>query len=180
MSMMEQNMRLAARQLRRNPGFTATVIVTLALAIGANTAIFSIVNALLVRPLPYPEPERIGTIFTQINGAKPLDERDDVDGAQWEQLRDNVPSLQSAVYAEITSGANLRADSTVRYAHAGRVSAQFFNVLGVRPVLGRAFTVEEDRPNGPPAVVLSYDLWQTTFGADRGIVGKAIQLKSAS
>jgi macrolide transport system ATP-binding/permease protein len=172
------NLRQAARQLRRTPGFTVTVIVTLALAIGANTAIFSLVNALLVKPLPYPEPQRMGTIFTQINGGHPFNGRDDIDGTQWEALRDNVPSLTAAVYAEITSGANLQAGSAARYVHDGRVSAQFFGVLGVRPALGRGFTAEEDRPKGPAAVVLSYDLWRTTFGADRGIVGRAIHLKS--
>ncbi|MDR3741727.1 MAG: ABC transporter permease [Terracidiphilus sp.] len=180
MSAWSGNLRLAARQLRRNPGFTATVIVTLALAIGANTAIFSIVNALLVKPLPYPEPQRMGTIFTQIDGGHPLNGRDDIDGTQWEALRDNVPSLMAAVYSEMATGANLRAGSAVRYVHDGRVSAQFFSVLGVQPALGRGFTTEEDRPKGPAAVVLSYDLWRTTFGADRGIVGRAIQLKSAS
>ncbi|HWT67126.1 MAG TPA: ABC transporter permease, partial [Terracidiphilus sp.] len=173
-----RNLILAVRQLRRNPGFTATVIVTLALAIGANTAIFSIVNALLVRPLPYPEPGRMGTIFTEINGAKPYNGRDDIDGAQWEGLRDNVPSLTAATYAEITSGLNLRTDSTVRYVHDGRVSAKFFDVLGLRLALGRGFTAEEDRPKGPLAVVLSNGLWRTVFGADRGIVGKAVRLKS--
>ena len=166
----ERKSAAAARQLRRNPGFTATVIVTLALAIGANTAIFSIVNALLVKPLPYLEPQRMGTIFTQIAGGHPSNDRDDIDGAQWEALRDNVPSLDAAVYSEVTSGANLRTGSVARYVHDGRVSAQFFDVLGVRPALGRGFTAEEDRPKGPAAAVLSYDLWRTTFGADRGII----------
>lgn len=180
MGVLVRNLKLATRQLRRNPGFTATVIVTLALAIGANTAIFSIVNALLVRPLPYPEPDRMGAIFTRINGAKPFDGRNDIDGTQWELLRDNVPSLQAAVYAGMMSGANLRAGAVSRYVHDGRVSAQFFSVLGVQPALGRGFTAEEDRPKGPPVVVLSYDLWRTAFGANRNIVGKAIQLKSES
>lgn len=180
MNLSMQNLRLAIRQLRRNPGFTATVLLTLALAIGANTAIFSIVNALLLKPLPYPDPQRIGTIFTHSEGRQSFNGRDDLDGAMWESLRDRVPSLTSAVYSEVTSGANLRAGSVSQYLHAGRVSAQFFSVLGIHPALGRAFTADEDRPNGPPAVLLSYALWKNTFDGDRTLIGRAIQLKGES
>src|ERR1700752_4369566 len=104
-----QHLRFAARQLQRNPGFTATVIVTLALSIGANTAIFSLVNALLLKSLPYTHPERMGTIFMRVEGANPSDEPHQLDGAQWELLRDNVPSLISAVASGETSGVNLQA-----------------------------------------------------------------------
>src|SRR6267154_3614666 len=106
-----QHLRFAARQLRRNPGFTATVVITLALSIGANTAIFSMVNALMLKSLPYSHPERMGTIYTRVTCARASDERHHVNGEQWELLRDNVPSLISAVSAMRTSGVNLRADS---------------------------------------------------------------------
>src|SRR5215475_7265882 len=79
-----QDLRYARRQLRRNPGFTVTVILTLALSIGANTAIFSVVNALLLKNLPYPQPERMGAIYTRVTGAQPWDERHHLDGEQWE------------------------------------------------------------------------------------------------
>src|ERR1700678_2123160 len=91
------DLKYAVRQLFRNPGFTVTVIFTLALSIGANTAIFSIVNALMLKSLPYPEPERVGTIFWHIEGSQPFDGRSEINGAQWEALRDNVPSLLGAV-----------------------------------------------------------------------------------
>ena len=91
-----QDARYGLRQLWRNPGFTVTVILTLALSIGANTAIFSIVNALMLHSLPYPHPERMGTIFTRIRGPIASDERHHVNGEQFELLRDNVPSLISA------------------------------------------------------------------------------------
>jgi hypothetical protein len=105
-----QDVRYGWRQLLRNRGFTAAVIVTLALSIGANTAIFSIVNALLLKSLPYPEPERVGTIFWRVEGATPFDGMDDIDGEQWELLRDNVPSVLGAVSSSISSGSTLRRD----------------------------------------------------------------------
>jgi predicted permease len=172
-----QDMRYGCRQLRRNPGFTAAVVVTLALSIGANTAIFSIVNALMLKSLPYPDPERIGTIFFRVDGAKPFDGLNDIDGEQWELLRDQVPSVLGAVSAEITSGVNLQAGKNVEYVHSGRVSAHYFDVLGVQPALGRGFTENEDRVHGPNAVILSNGLWRTTFHGDPGLIGRAIQLK---
>lgn len=172
-----QDARYGWRQLLRNPGFTAAVVVTLALSIGANTAIFSIVNALMLKSLPYPEPERIGTIFWRVEGARPFDGLNDIDGEQWELLRDNVRSVLGAVASSISSGINLQAGRSVQYVHAGRVSAHYFEVLGIRLLLGRGFTEEEDRPHGPRAAVLSYGLWRTTFHADPHLLGQAIDLK---
>src|SRR6185437_12584189 len=171
------HLRYAFRQLRRNPGFTATVIVTLALAIGANTAIFSIVNALMLRSLPYSHPERIGTIFTQIRGATVTDERHHVSGEQWELLRDNAPALMSAVSGIRPAGVNLEADSHVKYIQAARISAHYFDVLTIHPLIGRNFTETEDVPNGPNVAVLSYNLWRNTFGSNPHIVGESIRLK---
>ena len=172
-----QNLRLAIRQLKRNPGFTATVVLTLALSIGANTAIFSIVNVLMLRSLPYSHPERMGTIFTRVTGPMAWDSRHNVDGEQWELLRDNVPSLISAVSSRGTSGLNLQAGSQIQYLHAGRISAHYLDVLGVQPVLGRNFSEDEDRPHGARATVLSYSLWRSAFGSDPNLLGRAILLK---
>ena len=107
MGTLAQNLKFAIRQLSRNPGFTMTVVLTLALSIGANTAIFSIVNALMLKSLPYSHPERMGTIYTRITGSAVSDDRHKLNGEQWELLRDNVPSLISAVSAPRTSGVNL-------------------------------------------------------------------------
>jgi predicted permease len=172
-----QNLRFAGRQLWRNPGFTVTMILTLALSIGANTAIFSVVNALLLKDLPYSHPERLGTIYTRVTGPVSSDERHHLNGEQWELLRDNVPSLISALSAMGTSGLNLEAGSQVQYLHAGRVSARYFDVLAIHPVIGRNFSDTEDRPYGPKTAILSYGLWRNSFGSDPNISGQNILLK---
>ncbi len=172
-----QNLKFAVRQLGRNPGFTATVILTLALSIGANTAIFSIVNALMLTSLPYSHPERMGTIYTRITGTRSSDERHHVNGEQWELLRDDVPALMSAVSSGRTSGVNLQAGTQVQYLQAGRISEHYLDVLGVHPVAGRNFSEVEDRPHGPKAVILSYGLWRNNFGSDPNILGRSVLLK---
>ncbi len=177
MSSFSRNLRQALRQLARNPGFTATVILTLGLSIGANTAIFSVVNALMLKSLPYPRPDRIGTLFQREQGPDPSDQLRWIDGTQWEQLRDNVPSLTSAVTSGLAAGANLEAAHRIEYIQDGRVSARYFDVLGIRPALGRNFSEEEDRPSGPKAAILSYNLWRTTFAADPSLLGQVIHLK---
>ena len=178
MNIIRQNLRFAIRQLLRNPGFTVTVVITLALSIGANTAIFSIVNALLLKSLPYPQPDRMGTLFQRTQGPDPADEQRWIDGHQWEQLRDNVPSLTSAVFASLASGANVESSSKqVAYIHNGRVSQHYFDVLGIHTAIGRNFSQTEDAPNGPKAVILSYDFWRSAFNANRKLIGSAIRLK---
>jgi predicted permease len=177
MDALAQNLKFAVRQLGRNPGFTATVILTLALSIGANTAIFSIVNAVMLTSLPYSHPERMGTIYTRITGTRSSDERHHVNGEQWELLRDDVPALMSAVSSGQASGINLQAGTQVQYLQAGRISEHYLDVLGVHPVAGRNFSEIEDRPHGPKAVILSYGLWRNSFGSDRNILGRSILLK---
>jgi len=172
-----QDFQFGLRMLRKSPGFTITVILTLALSVGANTAIFSLVNALLLKSLPYPHPERMGTIYTRISGPQPEDERDDLNGEQWELLRDQVPSLLSAISGS-TTGVNLKAGSSVRYVQNARVSAHYFDVLGFQPAMGRSFSENEDRPHGPKAVILSYRSWHNVFGGDAHVVGQTILLKS--
>ena len=177
METLSQNLRFALRQLRRNPGFAIAVILTLGLAIGANTAIFSIVNALMLKSLPYAHPERLGVIYERATGSHAGEDMIDLDGAQWEALRDNVPSLISAISSGIASGVNLEAGSRVEYLHAARISAHYLDVLGIEPLVGRNFTEAEDQPQGPKAAILSYGLWRNTFGADRGLIGQVIHLK---
>ena len=171
--------RYGLRQLLRNPGFSVTVIFTLALSVGANTAIFSVVNVLMLRSLPYPRPERMGTIFMHVEGAEPFEGHHWIDGEQWELLRDNVPSMISAVASGSggPNGVNLKAGDRVQYVHATRISAHYLDVLGLRPLLGRNFIDVEDQPHGPRATILSYELWHSTFGGDRDLVGQTIHLK---
>ncbi len=177
MNTLGQNLKFAVRQLRRNPGFTLTMVLTLALSIGANTAIFSIVNALMLKSLPYSHPERMGTIYTRVTGSTPHDERHRINGEQWELLRDNVPSLLSAIASGRTSGVNLQTGSQVQYLHAGRISAHYLDVLAIRPFAGRNFTESEDRPSGAKSAILSYRLWKETLGANSNVIGQAVLLK---
>jgi len=171
-----QHLRFAARQLWRNPGFTLTVVITLALSIGANTAIFSLVNALMLQSLPYAHPERMGTIYARVTGSNASNDRTGIDGEKWELLRDNVPALISAVSGG-TSGVNLQAGLQVQYLLDGRISAHYLDVLTVQPLFGRNFSEDEDRPHGPKAAILTYYLWRNLFGADPSILGRPILLK---
>jgi len=172
-----QDVRFGLRMLARNPGFTVTVVLTLALSIGANTAIFSIVNALLLESLPYSHPERMGAIYTQVTGPVGSDERHHLNGEQWELLRDNVPALISAVSGIRASGVNLEAGSQVQYVHAGRISAHYLDVLAIHPIIGRNFSDAEDRPHGPKTAILNYGLWRNAFGANPKILGQTVLLK---
>jgi predicted permease len=177
MRTLPQTLRFAFRQLRRNPGFTATVVVTLALSIGANTAIFSVVNALLLRTLPYSHPERLGTIYTRVTGPQAWDERHHLNGEQWELLRDNVPALIPAISGIRPSGVNLQAGSQAQYVFAGRISQHYLDVLAIHPMIGRNFTDVEDRPHGPKSVILGHELWRKSFASNPNILGQAVLLK---
>jgi len=172
-----QDLRFGLRMLARNPGFTVTVVLTLALSIGANTAIFSMVNALLLKSLPYSHPERMGTIYTRVTGLGVSDERHHVNGEQWELLRDNVPAPISAVSGIRASGVNLEAGSQVQYVHAGRISAHYLDVLAIHPIIGRNFSDAEDRPHGPKTAILNYGLWRNAFGGNPEILGETVLLK---
>ena len=176
MGLFGENLKFALRQLVRNPGFTVTVILTLALSIGANTAMFSIVNALMIRSLPYVDPERIGAVFERIPGTRPFDGRASIDGQRWELLRDQVPALISAVSGGV-SGVNLQAGQRVQYLHAGRISEHYLDVFGIQPLIGRNFTESEDLPHGARSAILSYRLWRNTFNADPDLFGQSILLK---
>jgi predicted permease len=174
--------RLAIRQLRRNPGFTFTVVLTLALAIGANTAVFSLVNTLLLRPLPYSSPQGLAIVVRYLHGVTPkgqvVDDVDDgQDGETWELIRDHVTAARFAAEYHGADGVNLEANHQARYVKDHRVSAAYFDVLGIKPVMGRTFTQEEDTPHGPNAVILSYELWKSVFSSDPQVLGRAIRLK---
>jgi macrolide transport system ATP-binding/permease protein len=177
MNRLIQVFKASIRQSRRSPWFAIAVALTLALSVGANTAVFSVVNALLLKVLPYPHPERLGTIFTQTIGTVASDARRTIDGEQWELLRDNVPSLVSSISAMRTAGLNLESPSHAQYIHVGRVSKGYFNVLGLHPIIGRNFSVDEDRPHGPTSIILSYALWRTAFEGKASALGQVVHLK---
>jgi predicted permease len=172
-----RNTRYSLRTLRKSPGFTAAAILTLALCIGANTAIFSVVDAVLLRPLPYPEPDRLVYVVTEgrWHGRPALN--DSSDGATWEMLRDHATGANYAAMSGGTVGVNLAAQGRAQYVQQHRVTSGFFRVLGVKPFIGREFSREEDRDGGPSATILSHDLWMQVFGGDPGVVGRSILLR---
>ncbi|MGE5322219.1 MAG: ADOP family duplicated permease, partial [Actinomycetota bacterium] len=177
-----RDIKLACRQLRRHPGFTFIVLLTLALAVGANTAVFSIVNALLLRPLPYSEPDRLAAVVRYLHGVtasgQVIDETEDgQDGETWELIRDHVTAATFAAEYHGSDGVNLEANHQARYVLDHRVSAAYFDVLGIKPLLGRTFTQAEDTPHGPNAVILSYELWKSLFSSDKNVLGQVIRLK---
>src|SRR5487761_1707251 len=141
------DIKFAFRQLRKSPGFAITAILTLALAIGANTAIFSVVNALMLRPLAYPHPDRLGALITHWTSPKGVEDDDSANGQTFEMVRDQVPAVTSAAEG-MESGVNLQAGTSVQYVQQLRVSSKYFHVLGPPPQMGRGFTSEEERPHG--------------------------------
>jgi putative ABC transport system permease protein len=165
------DLRHAARALRHHPGFLAVVVLTLGFGIGINTATFSIVNAVLIRPLPFDQPERLVALTERVSGFAqnaPFTPPDFIDLQREQQSFDGV-----AVYAP--RPAELSGTAAPVRIDVSKVSANLFDVLGIRPMLGRPFTEAEDRP-GVDVAVLSYDLWETRLGADRSIVGRTITL----
>jgi len=180
------DLRFAFRQFYKNPGYAFAVILTLALGIGVNTAVFSMVDGFMLRRLPYPEPERLAALVVHKQGVgqrsgKPFtDDDNSFDGATWQLLKNNVTGVTFASYG-ISNGVNLKAGAdaggAVRYVHNTRVSAHYFDVLGIPLYLGRSFSEQEDVQHGPPVVVLSYKLWQSTFHSDPKLIGKSIDLK---
>ena len=173
-----RNCRYAVRVLRKSPVFTVTSIVTIALCIGANTAIFSVADAVLFRPLPYPHPEQLGEVVTKMRSLRGDGISDSQDGTGWLVLK-QARSLEVAASGGDFAGVNLAGQGRALYVRQQRVTAGYFRVLGMPPVRGRDFTENEDRAGGPPVVVLSHSLWQRIFAADPNIVGKQILLRGA-
>ena len=173
-----QDVRYGIRMLLKKPAFTLIAFFTLAFGIGANTAIFTVVNAVLLRPLPYPKSERLmelGRVFPGTPEVSSLSE------AKFIFLRDNVRSFEAITATQgLGSNTYLSDENETEYISGVMVSADFFRVIGVSPALGRTFTNEEDSPAGAPAVILGDGLWRRRFGSDIGIVGKTITLNGAA
>jgi len=165
-------LRFAFRQLIKNPGFAAVAILTLALGIGANTAIFSIVNAVLLRPLPYPDADRIMVLNESGGGqefAVALPNYQD-----WKH--DNTVFQFLAITRRESRNMSEVQGQEAQRIPVAHVSEDFFKVVGISPKLGRTFTEEESKPGGPPAVVISDRLWQRAFARDANVLGRTIKL----
>jgi hypothetical protein len=168
-----QDLRYGSRMLAKSPGFTAVAVITLALGIGANTAIFSVVRAVLLPPLPFTNPGRLAQIDNQ--NRKTGEQSNWVayrDVADWRARSGSFESIGAHGFALLNLSAGGQPDAL----YDGRVSAEVLPTLGVQPALGRFFSTAEDRPGQDQVIILSYDLWQRRFGGDPGIVGRRIQM----
>ena len=173
------DVRYALRQLRRSPGFTLTALLTLALGLGATAAVYSVVQSVLLEPLPYPDADRlVGVAFT-FPQERPNAEQT---GAAADFIRDHSNAFAStAVMDDGSAAVNLSiAGGRAEQVSSLHVSEGYFRTLGVMPAMGRAFSADEDRPNGPRVAILSHALWQRALNADSNIVGRTVRINQDS
>jgi putative ABC transport system permease protein len=165
------DLRYALRRLRRNPGFTVVAVITLAVGIGASTAIFSAVNPVLFRPLPYPTADRLAVVTDRSSDGTPTE----IAFGNYREIAARARSFESSAAFKAwqpTLAGNAEPERLI----GERVGAGFFRTLGITPVMGRDFQSNDDRPGGPNMVILSDALWRRRFGGDRTIVGRRIKL----
>jgi putative ABC transport system permease protein len=170
-----QDLRYAVRSLRRAPGFTLVVLVTLGLGIAASTSIFSVVDGILLRPLPYPDPGRLVELFRTEDG----DQTDNFSGANYLDIK-----RQSRSFTGLAGNRSLRytviVDGTPSLIEGASVTSDFFETLGVPAAIGRTLSSASDGPGGPPVAVLSYGTWKGQFGGDPAILGQSLQANGKS
>src|ERR1700734_2094587 len=176
MSRLWQNLQYAARLLVKSPGFTVITVLTLALGIGANTAIFSVVYAALLRPLPYQQPDRLVT-FGEGRHKVGGDDNDNQstsnpDFLDWKKMAKSFQSFTAYDFDAFTVAGN----GEPKNVFATQVAPNFFSTLGVKIKLGRGFLEGEDSPDGPHVAILTYSYWRSDFGGDPGVIGRTIQL----
>jgi putative ABC transport system permease protein len=172
-----QDLRYGLRMLAKNPGFTSIAVIALALGIGANSTIFSVVNTVLLRPLPYREPDRLVMVWEDATkNGYPHDTPAVANYIDWRD-QNHVFEGMAAIAEE---SFNLTGSGEPERIDGRRVSADLFPLLGVEPYLGRAFTPEEDRPGANRVVIMSHGLWQRRFGSDMNIIGKSLTLNGES
>jgi putative ABC transport system permease protein len=159
------------RTFQRQPGFATAILLTLSLGIGANTAIFSVVDAVLLRPAPYPEPDRIVIFGYTFQGAW-VPWSSEAKFNVWRRHHDTLQNLSAIGFRQV----NVTGGMDPEQVPAAQVNADFFTLFGASTIHGRTFTADEDRPSGGHVVVLSYGFWQRRFGGDPGIVGRSISL----
>jgi predicted permease len=166
-----QDLRYSARMLRKSPAFTLIVILTLALGIGANTAIFSVVQGVMLAPLPYHAPDRLVLIW-ESNRNAPHVSMSLPDFRDWQRDAHSFEQIAAERWFEF----NLSSPGLPEHVNGYEISSNFFTTLGVQPSLGRAFSYDEDRPGGTPVALLSDKQWKNRFGGSRQVLGKSITL----
>src|SRR3954467_647156 len=166
-----QDLRYGVRMLAKSPGFAVIAILTLALGIGANTAIFSVVNGVLLNPLPFPHPEQIVSLFTEMPNFKngSISYPNFLD---WRRMNRSF----SAIAAYRQHGFNLAGNGAPERLHGEMISAGFFEILGVNPIMGRTFSADEDHLGANPTVMITEGLWQRKFGGRKDIIGQRMVL----
>ena len=169
------NLRLAARTLRRNPGFTTLAVVTIALGVGVNTAVFSVVNGVLLRPLAFNDPDRL-VKFIETKGPR----RYDVSYPNYQDWQRRASSFQAMAIYNPYSSVTFKGPQGNEILPAADASWNIFQTLGVQPVLGRGFAPEDDKGDGAPVAVITNEMWIDHFGKDPGIVGKQVALAEGS
>ena len=172
MGTLVQDLRYGIRMLAKNPGFTAVAVLTLALGIGANTAIFSLVNGVILRPLPYPQSDRLVWIAEYIPALK----AELAGGGDYVDFKEENQTLERITAYDESSSLNLTGRDTPARIHAAQVTASFFSTMGVDPQLGRGFTADEDLPNGRKVAILMHSFWQQYFGSDPRVLGEKVTL----
>jgi putative ABC transport system permease protein len=169
-----QDIRYGFRTLAKNPGFTGVAVLTLALGIGANTAIFSVVQNVLLRPLPYTQPESLVQIFNAYMPQFPRIGLSPGDLADWRRQATSFSEV--GAYSEISQGFNLTGEGAPERIQSGYASSTLFPMLGVQLTAGRQFVPEEDKAGSAPVVILSHRLWESRYGGDLQVVGRTIKL----
>jgi predicted permease len=161
----------AFRMLIKRPMFSLSVVFTLGIAIGAVTTVFSAVDAAILKPLPYPEPDHLGQLmgFSKYRGATYVQENQD--GRTWQTFKNAASAFELSAHSGAI-GVGFGSGNQVSYVRLQRVTAGFFKVFSIQPILGREFNAEEDRAGGPPVVVISHDLWKNAFRSDPHIIGQ--------
>lgn len=167
-----QDLRYALRQLRKSPGFAAVAVLTLAVGIGATAAVFSVIDGVVLRPLPYNHVNRIVDVQTRSGS----DTEQPISWPAYREIRKLSTSFEALAGYEDYWGMTLSVGKQAQYLNVTQGSDNFFDVFGVRPLLGRTFLPAEDQPGKNDVVVLSYDVWQQTFNADREVVNKVVRL----
>ena len=169
-----QDVLFGARLLRKSPGFTLVAVLTLALGIGANTAVFSVIERVLLRPLPYPHPEQLVSISTSY---PPTFSRLSLSPGDYQDWKREARSFSAmGAYTEIPQGFNLTGQGHPQRVVGAYATASLFPTLGVAPLLGRTFVENEDKPSGPLSVLLTEHIWRTRFSSDPAVVGRSIVL----
>jgi putative ABC transport system permease protein len=174
--------RYAVRMLLKSPGFSIVAIATLALGIGANTAIFSVVESALLRPLPFPRADRLVRLYETFDeNASSSDTLNlsEKTARQWREYGGDIfEGIGLATGASVTVSPG--ADEPARGTPAARISSNFFTVVGLQPMLGRNFAAGEDQPGGPHVVIIGYDFWRQNLGGRSNVLGQTIQLDDAA